>query len=159
MGKWIDYLAVASNFILTGGQSRGCRDDGSPSWIWWAPKNLKGGTMGELLGVLLLHDKSPCRLLNELPEELQELMSDLAVGESCWWDREETTASSRGTSKKGTSEPGGLPGELFLKKFSGTSEDELFCWFWWCCWAAKAAMAAICKLAAACRWKLGSKGG
>ena len=154
MGKWIDYLAVASNFILTGGQKEGRR---SPSWWWPTPKNLKGGTRG--LVPPGVHDKSPCRLLNELPDELQELMSDLAVGESCWWDREETTASSRGTSKKGTSEPGGLPGELFLKKFRGTSEDELFCWFWWCCWAAKAAMAAICKLAAAWRWKLGSSGG
>ena len=93
--------------------------------------------------VLLLRTRSPCRLLKpELPVELQELMSDLAVGDSCCMWEETGPASSRGTSKKGTS--------------------ELFCW---CaeaaelCWAASAAIAAMCRLAAACRWKFGKKGG
>ena len=69
-------------------------------------------------------------------------MSDLAVGDSCCMWEETGPASSRGTSKKGTS--------------------ELFCW---CaeaaelCWAASAAIAAMCRLAAACRWKFGKKGG
>ena len=47
----------------------------------------------------LTGNKSPLRLLKELPE-LHELMSDLAVGDICW-EKGVADTPSRGTSKKG----------------------------------------------------------
>lgn len=85
--------------------------------------------------------KSPLRLLKD-DLELHELMSDLAAGDICWWWPWEKVklASSRGTSKKGL--------------------ESLKCCC--CCWeaaeAANAAIAAMCKLAAAWKWKFGRNG-